>query len=165
MITTLTQKTNGIVQILRPELPFAAGMCVVLGVIVALGRFPSPREIALGFLCGFFISGSAIILNDYFDPEVDKVNTPTHPLPAGLISTAEAIWLTVAVTVIGLGTSFIMSPSTFVLCVVFWMISGLYNLKFKEAGLLGNLMVSSSVGITFILGRMSAGEPRNKVAL
>ena len=82
--TTLKQKARGILQILRPELPFAAGVCVILGEIVALGGLPPFREAMLGFVCGFFLSGSAIVLNDYFDLEVDRVNTPERPLPSGL---------------------------------------------------------------------------------
>ncbi len=93
--TMLKQKARGIVQILRPELPFAAGVCVILGEIVALGGLPPFREAMLGFVCGFFISGSAIVLNDYFDLEVDRVNTPDRPLPSGLISPSEAVLLTI----------------------------------------------------------------------
>src|SRR5512138_949588 len=63
MAANLNQKVRGILQIFRPELPFAAGVCVVLGSVVALGGFPSLRETVLGFLCGFFISGSAIVWN------------------------------------------------------------------------------------------------------
>jgi geranylgeranylglycerol-phosphate geranylgeranyltransferase len=157
------KKIKAIIQIFRPELPFAAGVCVVLGEIIALGNFPSWRDLALGFLCGFFISGSAIVSNDYFDLEVDKVNAPNRPLPAGIISPAEAILLAVIATFIGLAAAFVISISAFILCVIFWGIGFLYNWKFKEAGLPGNLMVSSSVAITFILGGMVAGQPWNKI--
>lgn len=157
------KKVKAIVQIFRPELPFSAGVCVVLGEIIALGNFPSWRDLALGFICGFFISGSAIVLNDYFDLEVDKVNTPNRPLPAGIISPADAILLAIIATFIGLLAAFLISVPAFILCVIFGGIGFLYNWKFKEAGLLGNLMVSSSVAITFILGGMVVGEPWNKI--
>ncbi|MBN2119046.1 MAG: UbiA family prenyltransferase [Anaerolineales bacterium] len=159
----LNQKVKGILQIFRPELPFAAGICVVLGGVVALGGLPSLREIALGFLCGFLLSGSAIVLNDYFDLEVDRVNAPDRPLPAGLLAPAEAILLTAVTALLGLAAACLISVPAFVLCVIFWIIGFLYNWKFKETGVLGNLMVSSSVGITFILGGMAAGEPWNGI--
>jgi geranylgeranylglycerol-phosphate geranylgeranyltransferase len=158
-----TKKIKAILQIFRPELPFAAGICVILGEIIALGKFPPLRELALGFFCGFFISGSAIVLNDYFDLEVDKVNAPNRPLPMGIISPREAIVLTALATLIGLGTSLLLGFPSFILCLIFWLIGFLYNWKFKEAGLSGNLMVSSSVGITFILGGIAVGEPWNKI--
>jgi geranylgeranylglycerol-phosphate geranylgeranyltransferase len=158
-----SKKLKGVIQLFRPELPFAAGVCVVLGEIVALGNFPPLRGVILGFLCGFFISGSAIVLNDYFDLEVDKVNTPNRPLPAGIILPSEALLLTVISTLAGLTASFMMGVPAFILCAIFWVIGFLYNWKFKEAGLLGNLMVSSSVAITFILGGMAVGDPWNKI--
>jgi geranylgeranylglycerol-phosphate geranylgeranyltransferase len=163
MPANLNQKAKGVIQIFRPELPFAAGICVVLGEVVALGSFPSLREIALGFLCGFFISGSAIVLNDYFDLEVDRVNAPERPLPAGLITPSEAILITAVTSLLGLTAAWLISLPAFVLCVIFGIIGFLYNGKFKEAGLPGNLMVSASVGITFILGGMTVEEPWNKI--
>ncbi len=159
----LNKKAQGVLQIFRPELPIAAGICVVLGEVVALGGFPSFGETALGFLCGFFISGSAIVLNDYFDLEVDRVNTPDRPLPAGLLLPSEAILLAAVTALLGLAAAFFISIPAFVLCVLFWILGFLYNWKFKEAGLSGNLMVSSSVGITFILGGMAVGEPWNQI--
>lgn len=163
MPANLNKKVKGILQIFRPELPFAAGICVVLGEVVALGGFPSFREIALGFLCGFFISGSAIVLNDYFDLEVDRVNAPDRPLPAGLITPSEAILLAGVTSVLGLTAAWLISLPAFGLCVIFWILGLLYNGKLKEAGLPGNLMVSASVGITFILGGMAVGEPWNQI--
>jgi geranylgeranylglycerol-phosphate geranylgeranyltransferase len=159
----LKTKIKGAIRLIRPELPFAAGICVVLGEIVTLGGFPSLRQAVLGFLCGFFISGSAIVLNDYFDLEVDRVNTPTRPLAAGIISPAEAIWLTIITAFMGLAASAVISLPAFILCGLFWVLGTLYNWKLKEAGLLGNLMVSSSVGITFILGGMAVGQPWNGI--
>ncbi len=157
------KKARAIVQVFRPELPFAAGICVILGEIIALGYFLSWQGLTLGFLCGFFISGSAIVLNDYFDLEVDKVNAPSRPLPSGTISSSEAVLLAIVAALIGLAASLAISLSAFLLCAVFWVIGFLYNWKFKESGLVGNLMVSSSVAITFILGGMAVGEPWNKI--
>jgi len=39
----------------------------------------------------------------------------------------------------------------------------LYNWKLKETGLLGNVMVSCSVAITFIFGGIAIGQPWNKI--
>jgi len=157
------KKLRGVIQIFRPELPFAAGVCVLLGEIVALGKFPPLREAALGFASVFFISGSAIILNDYFDLEVDKVNTPNRPMPAGLVSPSEALILTVITIILGLAASIAIGIPAFLLCAVAGLVGILYNWKFKEAGFLGNLMVGFSVGMTFILGGLTVSEPWNKI--
>ena len=53
----LQNKAKGVIQLFRPELPFAAGLCVVIGELLALGRFPALPVVGLGFVCGFCLSG------------------------------------------------------------------------------------------------------------
>lgn len=60
-----------------------------MGEIIVLGNIPSIRELFLDFIWGFFLSGSVMILNDYFDIEVDKVDALHRPLPSGLISSKQ----------------------------------------------------------------------------
>jgi len=155
------RKIKGLIELLRPELPFAAGICVIIGEIIALGNFPRLPELFLGFIWGFFLSGSAMILNDVFDVEVDRVNVPTRPLASGLISTSTAVVFAIIVTLIGLVASFFIDQLAVLLYVIFWVIGFSYNWKLKERGFFGNLFVSSSVGITIILGGIAVGEPWN----
>ena len=146
------KKIKGLISLLRPELPFAAGICVIIGEILALGHFPTFREMFLGFIWGFFLSGAAMILNDYFDIEVDKVNAPERPLPSGLVSKNEVIIFTGIITLLGLVAAFFINSLAVILYIIFWIIGFLYNWKFKEKGLFGNLFVSSSVAVTILLG-------------
>jgi len=156
-------KLRGFVRLFRPELPFAAGMCVALGEIVALGEFPPLQPLFLGFACGFFLSGTALVLNDTFDLEVDQINAPERPLPSGMVSPREAIGFAILTALLGLGAAAAISLPALVLSLFFWAIGFLYNWKFKQTGLPGNLMVSASVAITFVLGGMAVGQPWNKI--
>ncbi len=156
-------KIRAVIQIFRPELPFAAGVCVVLGELIALGKFPSVGQILLGFVSVFFISGSALVLNDYFDLEVDKVNMPERPLPAGILSPSEALFLTGFAIAVGLIASLLIGVTAFLFCAVACVVGILYNWKFKEAGVIGNLMVSSCVAFTFLFGGIAVGDPWNKI--
>lgn len=156
------RKIKGFIALFRPELPFAAGVCVIMGEIIALGSFPSFQKLFLGFAWGFFLSSPSMILNDYFDIDVDKINAPHKPLPSGLISSFETITLTLITTLIGLITSLLIGLPALVLYIIFWIMGFLYNWKLKEMGLRGNLLVSSSVAITFIFGGFVVGEPWNK---
>lgn len=159
----LYRKIAGFIQIFRPELPFAAGVCVILGEWIALGKFPSVGQMLLGFVSVFFISGSALVLNDYFDLEVDKVNMPERPLPSGMLSPSDALYLTGFAILAGLTASLLISITAFVACAIACVVGILYNWKFKEAGLLGNLMVSSCVAFTFLFGGMAVGDPWNVI--
>jgi len=156
-------KIIGIIHIFRPELPFAAGVTVLMGEMVALGGLPSVRQASLGFACAFLLSASALILNDVFDLEVDRVNAPERPIPSGAVSAREAIGLSVPVTLGGLAAALAMGPSALVFGVVIWFIGFLYNWKFKRSGLSGNLMVATSVAACFVLGGMAVGDPTNRL--
>src|SRR6056297_1858936 len=159
------KKIGGLIKLLRPELPFAAGICVIIGEIITLGSIPSLSELFLGFTWGFFLSGSAMILNDYFDIEVDKVNAPNRPLPSGLISPKTAIIFTIVISLLGLLSSFFINKAAVLLYIIFWIVGFLYNWKLKEKGLLGNLFVRSSVAVTIILGGIVVDNPWNKAVL
>lgn len=57
-----------------------------------------------------------------------------------------------------------MGKLTFSVAVVLFIIGYLYNRFFKKSGLAGNLIVSFSVGMTFVYGAISVGMPFNKMA-
>ncbi|HEY8889013.1 MAG TPA: UbiA family prenyltransferase [Clostridium sp.] len=162
---TFNRKIKGVIQLFRPELSLAAGICVIVGEIIAIGSFPSVHDLFYGFICGFFISSPALILNDYFDIEVDRINSPNRPLPAGIISPLEVIVLTIVTTFIGLVAAAMISIYALIICIILWVIGVLYNWKLKETGLPGNIMVSCSVATTFILGGITVGDPLNKIVL
>ena len=159
----LRTKITGLIRLFRPELPFAAGVTVLMGEMVALGGLPSAREALLGFTCAFLLSASALILNDVFDLEVDRVNTPERSIPSGAITVREAIGLSVPVILGGWAAALAMGPSTLVFGVIIWVIGFLYNWKFKRSGLPGNLMVATSVAACFVLGGMAVGQLTSRI--
>jgi geranylgeranylglycerol-phosphate geranylgeranyltransferase len=156
---SLAQKARGVLQIFRPELPAAAGVCVLLGEVLALGAMPPLPTLGLGFACGFLLSGSALITNDYFDLEVDRINAPQRPLPAGILTPAEVMTLGLGTTILGLAAAAAFGPLALGLSLIIWLLGFLYNWRLKAAGLWGNLIVATSVGITFVLGGMAVGRP------
>lgn len=148
----------GLVRLFRFELPMTAGLCVVLGQILALGELPSWTTVALGSTSIFCISATALILNDVFDLEVDRVNAPHRPLPSGAVTPRQAIVLSLVVAATGLVLSALLSTIALVAAFVVWVIGVLYNWRFKRSGLPGNLMVAVSVGMTFVFGGISVGR-------
>ncbi|NTW00462.1 MAG: UbiA family prenyltransferase, partial [Oscillochloris sp.] len=157
----LAQKARGVLQIFRPELPAAAGVCVLLGEVLALSAVPPLPALGLGFTCGFLLSGSALITNDYFDLEVDRINAPQRPLPAGILTPAEVMTLGLGTAFLGLATAAALGPLALGLSLIIWLLGFLYNWRLKAAGLWGNLIVATSVGITFVLGSIAVGHPWN----
>jgi geranylgeranylglycerol-phosphate geranylgeranyltransferase len=157
------KKIYGIIRLFRPDLSLAAGVCVIGGQIIASGHLASLQVTFLGFLCAFGLSGSALIVNDYYDYEVDLINAPERPLPSGAVTRREAILLALLSTLTGLLSAAFLGFDCLIVAIIFWVIGFLYNWRFKQTGLAGNLMVCASVAVTFILGAMTVNEPWNGI--
>ncbi len=157
-----SKRMLGLFRLFRFELPFTAGVCVILGELLALGKIPTTKELILGFLSVFFISATSLILNDYFDIESDKINAPERPLPAGLVTKQDVVLLSCLVTALGFVASYMISFKALLVVILAWAVGFLYNWRFKKTGLLGNLMVSFSVGMTFIFGGIAVDQPFEK---
>ncbi len=140
--------------LLKPELPVAAGICVVVGQALALGDLPDLDIALLGFLIGFLISGSEMVSNDLFDIEVDRINHPDRPLPSGRVTVAEVVVFTLLLSIGGLSISAFIGPSTLIFTGALWTLGMLYNWRLKALGLPGNAIVALSVGMTFVLGAL-----------
>jgi len=158
----LRTRMLGLLRLFRFELPFTAGVCVILGELLGLGKFPTIKEIILGFFSVFLISATTLILNDYFDIESDKINAPGRPLPAGLVTKQDVVLLSCAVTVLGFIASYMVSFKALLVVILVWAVGFLYNWRFKKTGFWGNLMVSFSVGMTFIFGGIAVDRPFEK---
>ena len=159
------KKLKGLARLLRFELPFSAGICVVMGQLFALGKFASVFVTVSGFLSVFLISASILVLNDYFDIETDKINAPDRPIPSNIVSPTEALLYAIFLLLAGLLLSYIINIEVFFISIILSITGFLYNRFFKRSGLPGNLMVSFSVGMTFIYGGATVGLPFHKIAL
>lgn len=144
-------------ELIRPDLAFGAGFFLVAGQVLALGTLPPAGMALAGFVMLFFISGSANVANDYFDRDVDRVNMPGRPLVSGRIS-ARGLWaLFAACSAVGLAAAAFFGLPVLILALVLWAVSLLYNMKLKEYGIAGNLVVAFCVGMTVVTGGITAG--------
>lgn len=159
------KKAGALLGLIRFELPFAAGLCVVMGQMLALGKFADSVLSVSGFFAVFFISAAILVLNDYADVETDKLNAPHRPIPSGRVTKDEALVFALILTAEGLVLSLYINLLLLIIAVILAVVGSLYNIRFKKSGLPGNLMVSFSVGMTFVFGGFSVGRPYSPEAL
>ncbi len=148
----------GLLRLLRFELPFAAGVCVVAGELLALGAWPGQGPLFLGFGSVFCLSAAALVLNDVFDIETDRINTPHRPIPSGQVTPRAAVWFFIAISALGFVLSALIHLQALAVAVPVWGVGVLYNWRGKRMGLWGNGMVALSVGMTFIFGAIAVGR-------
>ena len=138
---------------LRPMNCAMIGFAVIIGYFVSRPSAVSPFAIALGYVTGFAVCAFSMVVNDYYDIEVDRVNQPSRPLPSGRVSKGGAVGVAIATLAIGIAAAFLtLNLVAVVIAASYALLAWLYDYRVKAYGLVGNLIVASSLAIPFIYG-------------
>jgi geranylgeranylglycerol-phosphate geranylgeranyltransferase len=134
------------------------GFAVVVGAsLVNQGIFPSPplKNLILGFVTSFTLTGASMVINDYCDRGIDVVNEPDRPIPSGAVAPNEALVIASILTLIGLAAASVTNLYCLIIATIAWLVCVTYNIKGKYTGLPGNFMVSICITIPFLYGGFS----------
>jgi geranylgeranylglycerol-phosphate geranylgeranyltransferase len=150
-------KLSGYLRLMRPINCLMMGFAVIVGAVLASPNMLNAlwQNLIYGFLTGFMLTAASMIINDYYDREIDAVNEPNRPIPSGLIKPKEALVFAFALTAIGFATAYLTSVFCFVIAIIAWIISVTYTTVGKRSGLPGNFLVSTCVVIPFIYGSVA----------
>lgn len=153
------RKLWNLLKIMRP-LNLFQGAIAVLVTATLFPQFPRLETILWGMLIVLCYTGAGNTLNDYFDYEIDKINRPERPLPAGNISRGMALLWAVLLFMVGtlLG---LLGPKSLELLVIMGIALVLlitYTPLFKPLPLLGNLIVAAILGMAFIFSAALFGN-------
>ncbi len=134
------------------------GFAVIVGAFVSKPASVDGAALALGFVTGFAICAYSMVINDYYDIEVDRLNQPDRPLPSGAATRRWAVTLALAMLAVGVVASVVLLNWAAVgVALLYAFLSWLYNYRAKKYGISGNLIVASSLAIPFIYGGVVAG--------
>jgi geranylgeranylglycerol-phosphate geranylgeranyltransferase len=146
------------VSIIRPINCAMIGFAAIIGYFVSKPLVVMPVAILLGFATGFAVCAFSMVVNDYYDIEVDRVNQPTRPLPSGAVSKRGAVAIAVITLLAGIGASvFLLNAAAVVIAGLYAFLAWLYDYRAKKYGLAGNMIVASSLAIPFIYGGVISG--------
>lgn len=137
----------------RPLNGFMTALAVYVAATVALHQIAplTPRLLA-ACLTGFTLAGFAMVVNDIYDIEVDRINEPQRALPSGAISVRQAWVYAATLAAAGLVLALYDGPLELALALASCVLSLLYSKTLKLRGLSGNLAVSYNVAIPFLYG-------------
>ena len=150
-------KTIDLMLLTRPVNSIMVGFAVIVGISVSAPNQLLSVPTLLGFLTGFLISSYSMVVNDWYDLEVDRINSPDRPLASGRIHPKTAAVFAGIMLTIGLISSILIGLDTFIIASVFAAIAWIYNYRGKKQMLLGNMMVAASVAISYIYGGATVG--------
>jgi geranylgeranylglycerol-phosphate geranylgeranyltransferase len=163
----IMSRLSGYMRLMRPVNCLMMGFAVIVGAVLASSVW---REywlnLAYGFVTGFTLAAASMVMNDYFDREIDAINEPSRPIPSGLIKPKEALAFAFILTAVGFVAAFLTGPLSLLVALFAWVIFLTYTTLGKRSGLPGNLLVSACVAIPFVYGNIAvANEVKLNVLL
>ena len=112
------------------------GFAVVIGTTLTGSKNLSALwlNLAFGFLTGFMLTAASMVINDYYDREIDAVNEPKRPIPSGAVRPGEALAFAFLLTTLGFLGCLFHKLMVFLTAVIAWLISVTYTTWGNEAG-------------------------------
>jgi UbiA prenyltransferase family len=113
----------------------------------------SGLHLGILIICSILLYLSGIVLNDYFDIEVDRRERPLRPLPAGTVSKRKVLLIGIVFIIAANFISLLVSTSTFIIAAILSGTIVFYDYRMKYSvygpGMMGaaralNVMLGSS---------------------
>jgi geranylgeranylglycerol-phosphate geranylgeranyltransferase len=139
-------------EILRPVNGLMSAFAVFIGALVAGGSLTT--DVYIGMLSVFLSSGAGMVINDYYDVEIDRMNKPNRPIPSGKIREQTALMYSAGLFLAGIYLAYLINIETTITAAIASLLLIVYASHFKKTLLLGNVLVSAMVALTFIFGGM-----------
>ncbi|MBI5332166.1 MAG: UbiA family prenyltransferase [Candidatus Aenigmarchaeota archaeon] len=144
-LITIIRPVNGVMSAIAVYITALVTGTVSLSTLLILPVF-------LAMLVVFLINSAGMVINDIYDIEIDKINKPKRPLPSGKISIKSAKIYAAILFIIGIGLSWFINIYALGIALLASLLLIAYAAKFKKTLLLGNIIVSILVGLSFIYG-------------
>ena len=140
----------GYIMIIRPLNVFLGGLTILISSLIIKYEGPAISVILPVFVVMFFTIG-ANTLNDYFDYEIDKINRPDRAISSGLVLRNQALILSLFFFIIGVLIALRLNKDSQLLSIgVSLPLIIAYNVKLKNYPLIGNIIVSLILAMSFI---------------
>lgn len=156
-------KLDAYLRLVRIEHGVMTGLAAVAGYL-SVGWYTSGK-LLLVFASSLLAETALFALNDIFNVEEDRVNSPERPLVKGEVSVREAAALALASSSAALALAATLGLPPLALVVAALFLGNAYNAYLKRHSFFGNIIVSALTASSFLYGALAAGAIPDKVAL
>lgn len=121
--------------------------------------FPNVIKLIFAMLVVMLLNAAANCVNDIRDIEIDKINRPNRPLPAGKLNIPEVKIFAIILFIVGNIISFSLGIFPFIISLfIATPLMIIYAIKLKQIAIWGNLLVSFILGLAFIFAAGAFGN-------
>ncbi len=150
---------KAVVRLSRPS-NVLIGMLSVFIAAAITGTVSPVRKVLLASLSAGLITAAANTINDFFDVEIDRVNKPGRPLPAGWMSPLQARNLALTEFVLGWLLAAGINSWAVRIAISVSVLLYFYSARLKRTPLWGNLAVSLASALAFVYGGVAVNRVR-----
>jgi len=140
------------IEIIRPSIVAMAAFGTFIGAFIAGAGVSQMLCLSLA---AALIAGAGIVLNDYYDCEIDRINAPHRPLPSGRIKKSSAIAYALVLFAAGILLSSFVNAYCISLAAINTLLEFLYARNFKRIAIVGNAVDSWFAASTLIFGGLA----------
>lgn len=146
------RKLPVLIEMIRPHGLITPLCAWFAGLYLANHGFPAFTDLFGSFAIIIFVWFGGVILNDYFDYNVDSITDSYRPIPSGRVSRKDALFLSVIFFIIAVILSLFISIKLLFATAVLLILVTLYNSRLKKKGLAGSLCFGLIEGSAFTIG-------------
>ena len=150
---------RGYIRLTRPVNLFIAFLSIFVGGFVT-GSIQPLAKLLLACASGTLIMAAANAVNDYYDYDIDRINKPQRPLPAGLVPPEKAHGFSIGCFLLGICFSFFIHLTGVAIAIGSSILLYLYSYLLKRTVLWGNITVALVSGMAFVYGGLAIGRIR-----
>ncbi|MFP4633968.1 MAG: UbiA family prenyltransferase [Candidatus Aenigmatarchaeota archaeon] len=141
-------------RLLRPLNCLMASVAVLIGAYLG-GISASFASVLFAMLAAFMVSGGGMVINDYYDRELDFIYDHDRPIPSGKVSLRTALIFSFVLFIFGIYLSFWVNKYTLAVASLNSILLVAYAKDLQKRFLVSNLTISFLVGSTFVFGGLA----------
>ncbi len=157
LLGDIIEKIIILIRMSRPQGMISPLCACFAGIYLANMGFPSSIEIISSFILIILVWFGGVILNDYYDYEVDSLTEAHCLISSGRISRSYVLFASIFLMSTAFLLSLFISIKLSIIIGIGIPLIVLYNSKFKKMGLIGSFCFGIIEGLSFAIGVLVIG--------